>query len=232
MDFPDLAARLASVRQRIATGQARGGWEHPVRIVAVTKGWGPEAVEAAVAAGLVDVGENRVHEALSKQAAVHDQTIAWHLIGHLQTNKARDAVGRFVLIHSVDSDRLAERLSREVQKREQSRALDVLLQVNMADEQQKFGCESVMASDLAHRITDTPGLRLRGLMTMAPLTDDTRVVRNTFTGLRTMRDALVATGIEAPELSMGMSGDFEIAVEAGATVLRLGTVLFGERPHG
>ncbi len=204
-----------------------------IRIVAVTKGHPLEAVREAAAEGLLDVGENRVQEALEKQAAWPDAPVRWHLIGHLQTNKARKAVGRFVLIHSVDSVRLADELDRAATAR--GLVQDVLVQVNVAREPQKTGAAPEEAEAVAGRVARLPGLRFLGLMTMAPLTDDAGVLRATFRALRELRDRLAAGSSVLPasrcplELSMGMSNDFEIAVEEGATLLRLGTVLFGER---
>jgi hypothetical protein len=225
---------LEAVRQRVAVAARRAGRDpSEIRIVAVTKGHPLEAVREAAAEGLLDVGENRVQEALEKQAAWPDAPVRWHLIGHLQTNKARKAVGRFVLIHSVDSVRLADELDRAATAR--GLVQDVLVQVNVAREPQKTGAAPEEAEAVAGRVARLPGLRFLGLMTMAPLTDDAGVLRATFRALRELRDRLAAGSSVLPasrcplELSMGMSNDFEIAVEEGATLLRLGTVLFGER---
>ena len=226
MDFPGLPPRLASVRDRIRLHQARGGWTHPVRIVAVTKTHGPEAVRAALAAGLEDVGENRVQEALAKQDQLAGVPVRWHLIGSLQRNKARHAVGRFTLIHSVDREDLAAELDRRVP--EGSRQ-PVLVEVNCSGEVQKSGVEPGGLAPLLDRIAALPRLELEGLMTMAAQTDDERVQRGTFARLRELRERMQAAGHRLPELSMGMSGDFPAAVEEGATIVRLGTLLFGER---
>ena len=226
MDFPGLAGRLASVRDRIRLHQARGGWTHPVRIVAVTKTHGPEAVRAALAAGLEDVGENRVQEALAKQEQLEGVPVRWHLIGSLQRNKARHAVGRFALIHSVDREDLAGELDRRVAAGSRQA---VLVEVNCSGEAQKSGVEPDGLAPLLDRIAALPGLELQGLMTMAAQTDDERVQRGAFARLRELRDRMQAAGHRLPELSMGMSGDFPAAVEEGATMVRLGTLLFGER---
>lgn len=226
MDFPGLADRLSLVRDQIRHHQEQGGWTHPVRIVAVTKTHGPEAVLAAEAAGLRDVGENRVQEALAKQAAVGSSSIRWHLIGSLQRNKARLAVGRFALIHSVDRIELADELDRRITPGQRQA---VLVEVNCSGESQKGGVEPDALVPLLARIAMLPGLELQGLMTMAALTDDEAVQRATFRRLRTQRDRMAAEGHHLPELSMGMSGDFRMAVEEGATMVRLGTLLFGER---
>ena len=227
MNFAGLPERLALIRAEIARRQATGGWTHPVTIVAVTKGFGPEAVTAARDAGLPDVGENRVQEALDKMAQVTDPGIVWHLIGHLQRNKAKLIPGRFALVHSIDSLELAEELAKRAAA--QGLRQRVLVQVNVAGEEQKSGCTPADAAPLARRIAALEALALEGLMTIAPLTDAPEVQRTTFRGLRQLRDALQQEGLWVPTLSMGMSGDFATAVEEGATVIRLGTALFGAR---
>ena len=226
MDFPDLPGSLARVRDTVARHQAVGGWSHPVRIVAVTKTHGPEAVRAAMAAGLPDIGENRVQEALQKQEALTDLSVSWHLIGTLQRNKARHAAGRFVLIHSVDRADLATELDRRVAP---SGRQPVLIQVNCSDEPQKGGVEPDGLPALLDVVGELSRLEVRGLMTMSALTDDVGPQRSPFRRLRELRDAEERRGHRLPELSMGMSGDYPIAVEEGATMIRLGTVLFGER---
>ncbi len=226
MEFPGLAGRLAAVRDTIRHHQAKAGWTHAVRIVAVTKGHGPEAVRAAAAAGLEDIGENRVQEALAKQEQLGDLPVRWHLIGTLQRNKARQAVGRFALIHSVDRADLAAELDRRAA--EGSRQ-PVLVEVNCSAEPQKGGVEPAAVPALLQVITALPRLELRGLMTLAAQSDDERVQRAAFGRLRELRDRMQAGGYALPELSMGMSGDYPVAVEEGATMVRLGTLLFGER---
>jgi pyridoxal phosphate enzyme (YggS family) len=227
MNFAGLPERLAHLRAEIARRQAARGWTHPVTIVAVTKGFGPEAVTAARVAGLPDVGENRVQEAIEKMAQVADPGVVWHLIGHLQRNKAKLVPGRFALVHSIDSLELAEELARRAAARGMRQR--VLVQVNVAGEAQKSGCTPADAAPLARRIAALDALALEGLMTIAPLTDAPEVQRTTFRGLRQLRDALQQEGLWVPTLSMGMSGDFATAVEEGATVIRLGTALFGAR---
>jgi len=226
MDFPSLAGGLARVREGIARHQAVGGWTHPVRIVAVTKTHGPEAVRAALAAGLPDIGENRVQEALAKQEALPDVQADWHLIGTLQRNKARHAAGRFRLIHSVDRPDLATELDRRMPE---GSCQQVLLQVNCSDEPQKGGVEPEGLLPLLEATAGLPRLEVVGLMTMSALTDDVAEQRRAFRRLRELRDAAERTGYRLPELSMGMSGDYTVALEEGATMIRLGTILFGER---
>ena len=223
MSFEALPERLAQVRADIARRASQ-----PVTIVAVTKGFGVDAVRASIAAGLLDIGENRVQEAVEKQeelgAGSQELGIRWHLIGHLQRNKAKLVPGRFELVHSVDSLELATELDKRAS------GLRVLLQVNVAGEARKSGCGPDEARPLARQISALENVRLEGLMTMAPFTDDVEVQRRTFRGLRVLRDTIKEEdGIWLPTLSMGMSGDYATAVQEGATVIRLGTVLFGAR---
>ncbi|PYO76657.1 MAG: YggS family pyridoxal phosphate-dependent enzyme [Gemmatimonadetes bacterium] len=227
MNFAALAERLAHVRAEVARRQAAAGRAAPVTIVAVTKGFGLEAVEAALDAGLTNLGENRVQEALAKVDSAPGRRATWHLIGHLQRNKAKHVPGRFALVHSVDSIALADELDGRAASHGVTQR--VLLQVNVAGETQKSGCAPGEVPAVAHHATALPHLALEGLMTIAPFTDDEAVQRRTFRGLRTLRDALQEEGLWLPTLSMGMSADYGIAVEEGATVIRLGTVLFGPR---
>lgn len=226
MDFPDLPGRLARVRETLARHQAVAGWTHPVRIVAVTKGHAPEAVRAASAAGIEDIGENRVQEALGKQEQLRDVPVTWHLIGTLQRNKARHTVGRFGLIHSVDRADLAAELDRRTPPGARQR---ILIQVNCSDEPQKGGVEPEGLPALLDALRGFQHLEVAGLMTMSALTDDTGEQRRAFRKLRDLRDSAEREGHRLPELSMGMSGDFTVAAEEGATMVRLGTILFGER---
>ena len=226
MTFPELPARLAQAREAIHRHQALGGWRHPVQIIAVTKTHGADAVRAAVAAGITAVGENRVQEALAKQVQLADVAVEWHLIGTLQRNKARHAVGRFALIHSVDRLDLAQELARRVAPGARQA---VLVQVNCSNEPQKGGVEPDALPALLDGLRPLDRLDVRGLMTMAALTADAAEQRGAFRLLRTLRDGAEAAGHPLPELSMGMSADFPVAVEEGATIVRLGTLLFGER---
>lgn len=225
MPFPDLPERLREVRDRIDAAVRRGGHGQRVTVVAVTKTHGPDAVIAAWESGLRDVGENRVQEALAKMDAVR-VPVRWHLIGHLQRNKAKH-VARFDLVHSVDSPRLADAVD-EVGRREE-RAIDVLIQLNVVGEASKGGYTVGMLGAEADRLCTLRGLRVRGAMTMAPLEADEQTLRVVFGGARRAAEILRSAGHQATELSMGMSNDFETAVEEGATFVRLGTVLFGAR---
>jgi PLP dependent protein len=210
-----ISENLAKVRERIARA---GRDPDSVAIVAVTKGFDISVCRDALAAGLRVLGENRVQEAMGKIDQLPEAE--WHLIGHLQTNKARQAAGRFALIQSVDSARVAEALALAVPTQQ------VLVEVNVARELQKSGADPAHALEV---ITAVAGiLDLKGLMAMAPSTGDPTPA---FTELRQLRDrAEDRIGNELPVLSMGMSGDFEAALAAGSTMLRLGQVLFGPRP--
>ncbi|HEY2895752.1 MAG TPA: YggS family pyridoxal phosphate-dependent enzyme [Gemmatimonadaceae bacterium] len=225
MSFQDLGARLAEVGDRVAAAVARGGHGQRVTLIAVTKTHGPEAVEAAWNAGVQNVGENKVQEALRKMGSV-DVPVRWHLIGHLQRNKVRE-LEHFALVHSIDRTSLAEAVSAFGLARK--RSVDALVQVNVAGEQSKggFAPEDIPAE--AEQFITRAGLRITGVMTMAPLDADERITRQVFQGARAARDLLVSAGHPAFELSMGMSNDYELAIEEGATMIRLGTVLFGER---
>jgi PLP dependent protein len=225
MQFPELSERVAEVRGRIAASVARGGHAQHVTLVAVTKTCGVEAVQEAWGAGVHDVGENRVQEALPKIAAA-TVPVRWHLIGHLQRNKAK-AAESFALVHSLDSARLANAIHERGIAR--GRPIDVLVQVNVAEEAGKSGWAAAELPAEADRLLGLGGVRVMGVMTMAPLGADEMLLRLTFKGARAARDVLRAAGHPAAELSMGMSNDYEIAVEEGATMVRVGTLLFGVR---
>lgn len=226
MAYDDFSERLGRVREAIAGAQARAGVSASVTIVAVTKTHGPEAVRAAVEGGIPDVGENRVQEAVAKRDQVGLSGIRWHLIGSLQSNKVRHCVGRFALIHSVDRVSLVAELGRRV-------PLDspqpLLVEVNIAGESQKGGVSPDRLGDLLESLDAHPQLRVDGLMTMAPLAASEVVQRRCFSALRELRDRYATFERPLKELSMGMSGDFPAAVAEGATLIRIGTLLFGER---
>jgi pyridoxal phosphate enzyme (YggS family) len=237
MPFQDLADRVREARQRVDEAVRRGGRGQSVVIVAVTKMHGPDAVQAAWDAGIRDVGENKVQEATRKMEQV-SVPVRWHLIGHLQRNKVK-SLGRFALMHSLDSARLADAVHEwaagapgagRAGGREPGGPMDVLVQVNASGEETKGGYELAGLPAEAARLKGLDGLRVRGVMTMAPLDADERALRATFAGAREGRDILRDAGHPATELSMGMSNDYEIAVEEGATYVRLGTVLYGARP--
>jgi pyridoxal phosphate enzyme (YggS family) len=226
MPFSDLADRVAEVCARIESARRRGGRQRAVTVIAVTKTHGADAVDAAWRAGVHDVGENRVQEAVSKMALV-DVPVRWHLIGHVQRNKVK-AADQFAMVHSMDSARLADALHEIGMAR--GRAIDALLQVNVSGEGSKYGWSPDDVRAEAERLIERPGVRVRGVMTMAPLDANDDELRATFRGARAACEVLRAAGHPAEELSMGMSNDYEVAVEEGATMVRLGTVLFGSRP--
>jgi len=193
--------------------------------VAVTKTHGAEAVRAAWDAGLRDVGENRVQEALSKMPDVA-VPVEWHLIGHLQRNKVK-SLDQFSLVHSIDGARLADAVSAHGIAR--GCPVDALVQVNIVGEDTKGGFSLEELSAEVECFAVRPGMRVTGVMTMAPLNADEATLRRVFAGARAARDLLLSAGFPAHTLSMGMSNDYEVAVEEGATMVRLGTILFGAR---
>jgi PLP dependent protein len=221
--------RIRQVRERVARAAARAGRDPAsVVLVGAAKTVGAERVRDAFAAGLHDFGENRVQEALPKLAAVGPGP-RWHFIGHVQRNKVRAVAGAFDVIHSVDSLRLAQSLDRAA--RGLDRRISVLIEVNAAGEASKYGVAPEGVGDLLVSMRALRHLDPIGLMTVAPLVDDPEAVRWVFRAVRDLRDRLrdLGAGEAFTELSMGMSGDFEVAVEEGATMVRVGRAIFGER---
>jgi pyridoxal phosphate enzyme (YggS family) len=223
-----MVERLHAVHERIACA-ARSAGRDPrgVRLVAVSKFHPARAVATLAAAGQLDFGESYVQEACSKQDALSHLALRWHCIGHIQTNKAKNMFGRFFYIHSLDSLRLAQALRRHIPAQRQQ----VLIQVNVGDEEQKSGVQPVELPVLAERIAQMPEFELAGLMCLPPFFDDGALARPYFALLRELCERLRARlGLALPELSMGMSGDFVEAVAEGATLVRIGTDIFGPRP--
>jgi pyridoxal phosphate enzyme (YggS family) len=213
---------LQKIQHRIATACEKAGRSPAeVTLVAVSKTVDADTIEAAFTAGLRHFGENRVQEAASKieQLKSLKPDIVWHMVGHLQTNKAKTAANIFDIIHSVDSLKLAETLNNNSQRK-----LRVLIQVNVADEATKSGFALTEVNEAVGQIGRLPNLEIEGLMTIAPLVSDTEEIRPVFRQLRQLRDAL---GLR--HLSMGMTDDFEVAIEEGATLVRIGRAIFGER---
>jgi PLP dependent protein len=226
-----IAQNIRDIKERIALAARRCG-RHPgdIHLVTVAKTVPAERVRAAFEAGAALIGENYIQEARDKFIALSDLPIQWHFIGHLQTNKAKYAVRLFDVIHSVDSVRLAAEL--DAQARKIGKIQKVLIQINIGAEKTKSGIDPEGASALAAAIAQLENLRVIGLMTMPPFFDDPRQARPFFIELRRLRDRIQAEGGMGKylrELSMGMTGDFEAAVEEGATLVRIGTAIFGER---
>jgi len=223
--------RLIQVRARIdAAARSAGRDPASVRLVAVSKTFPIEAVRAAYEAGQRDFGENRVQEALQKIDRSTDLTIRWHLLGHLQTNKARKAAPAFATIQSVDSVELLEKLDRAAD--ESGSSPELLIQVDLAGEATKFGVSPPEMPRLLDAAAACRAARVAGLMTLPPVPETPEDARPWFRRLRDLRDGWLASGVPADmlrELSMGMSGDFEVAVQEGATLVRVGTAIFGSR---
>jgi pyridoxal phosphate enzyme (YggS family) len=224
----NLAANLQQVRLRVETA-ARAAGRDPagVTLIGVSKTHPVSAIRAAVAAGLTDLGENYVQEAVEKIGAVADAKVTWHFIGALQSNKTREVAGSFQWVHTVDRLKIATRLSE--QRPHYAPPLQVCLQVNIGAEDTKSGVPPGALGELAGAVAALPRLRLRGLMCIPPPEDDEGRQRHWFAELRRLRDGLNAAGHALDALSMGMSGDFELAIAEGATHVRVGTAIFGTR---
>jgi pyridoxal phosphate enzyme (YggS family) len=230
IDPSTLRTRLDEVRARITRAAGRAGRDPAsVRLVAVSKTFPAEFVRAAAGLGQTDFGENKVQEALPKMDETGDLPIRWHLVGHLQSNKAKRA-GRFDMIHSVDSAALVARLDEAA--RAAQKTIELLVQVDLAGEATKHGAQEDEVAGVFEAARPLGAVRLVGLMLLPPAVDDPEAARPFFRRLRDVRDGLLARGVAASalnELSMGMSHDFEVAVEEGATLVRVGTAIFGGR---
>ncbi|MFB3785241.1 MAG: YggS family pyridoxal phosphate-dependent enzyme [bacterium] len=223
--------RVLAVREQVERAAERGGRNpRDIQIVAVSKTHPPQLIREACTAGLRVFGENRVQEAETKIAELRDLELEWHLVGHLQTNKVKKAVQLFHMIHSTDSPKLIAELEREAVKA--CRSVDVLLQLNLSGEATKSGGREEDLEILIAALRDAPHVRSRGLMTIPPFEEDPERTRPYFRRLREIgeqyRERLLAPGVKL-ELSMGMSHDFAVAIEEGATLVRIGTALFGSR---
>ena len=221
---------VARVRERVGAACRRcGRAPDDVKLLAISKTFPPESIRAAYEVGLRDLGENRVQEAKAKRPALADLSITWHLVGHLQTNKAKAARELFHWVHSVDSFRLAQKLD---QAAAPGGRLPILLEVNLGGEESKAGVGAPEIAQLAEQISQLATLEIRGLMVIPPFFDDPEQVRPYFRRLRELAQEIDARGIanvSMRELSMGMSNDFEVAIEEGATIIRVGTAIFGPR---
>jgi len=224
----EIAKNLSLVRERIEHAASKAGRDpRRITLVAVTKTATVERIREAMAAGAMIFGENYVQEASAKIEEIGKSGIQWHFIGHLQSNKAAHAVRLFDLIHSVDSVTLA----RELDKRAAAagKIVDCFIEVNLSQEGSKFGMSKEKTPELIHGLRDLKNISVKGLMTMPPYADDPEAARPYFTALRKLREEIEGSGISLPELSMGMSSDFEKAIEEGATIVRVGRAIFGER---
>jgi hypothetical protein len=230
-DRPSIATSLGEIRARIAAAARRSGRDGAaVTLVGVVKTVPVGRIREAVEAGLADLGENRVQEAAEAEAAVGRRAARWHMIGHLQRNKAGRAVESFDRVHGIDDLELAETLSRRAEAA--GLGLPVMVQVNVSEEATKFGVGAPGLSGLVERVARLPGLALDGIMSIGPPVGRPEDARPFFVRTRELRDEAVReTGVALPHLSMGMSGDFEVAVEEGSTFVRIGTALFGMRPR-
>ena len=226
-----IAARLAEVRERIANAAARAGRSPShVKLIAVSKTFGADVVREAASAGQIDFGENKVQEGQAKRAVTSDLKIVWHLIGHLQSNKAKKAAAEFDVIHSVDSADLVKKL--DAAAAAAGRRLTLLAQADLAHEATKHGAAEAELLSIFEAAAGCTAVALSGLMIIPPAVDDPEQARPWFRRLREIRDGLLARGVDRnslTELSMGMSHDYEIAIEEGATMVRVGTALFGPR---
>jgi hypothetical protein len=225
----DVAANLEDIRSRIeAAARQAGRSASDITLVGVTKRIPVERIRPAVDAGLLDIGENYVQEALGKQPALGPD-VRWHFIGHLQRNKVRDVVPRFHMVHSVDSVRLADEIDKQAAKC--GRTMPVLIEVNLGGEESKFGVARGEVAELAAHVQGLPHVALRGLMTMPPFFEDPEEGRPFYRELRELARSIESDepAVHLPDLSMGMTHDFEVAIAEGATFVRVGTGIFGPR---
>ena len=232
IDPSALRARLADVRARIESAAGRAGRDPAaVRLIAVSKTFPADCVRAAAAAGQMDFGENKVQEALQKIDRTSDLAVRWHLIGHLQSNKAKK-VGRFDVVHSIDDAALVGKVDEAA--RAAGRTIELLVQVDLAGEATKHGAREDELASIFDAGRAARAVTITGLMILPPAVEDPEAARPYFRALRGVRDRLVARGVDPSmvrELSMGMSHDFEVAVEEGATLVRVGTAIFGRRTY-
>lgn len=224
--MPTIAENIRSVRSRIAQAAGKAGRDPAdISLVAATKDVPVNLIEEAIMAGITDIGENRVQEAATKFDALKKYPVTWHMIGHLQTNKIKPALGIFSVIQSVDSEKLACEISKKAE-----RPIDVLIEVNTSGEESKFGISPDRAVELARAVSALPNLKLKGLMTVGPLASKEGETRKSFRLLKSIYNTIKVlnlAGVALKYLSMGMSGDFEIAIEEGSSLVRVGRSIFG-----
>ncbi len=226
-----IAENIEKVRSRILEACQRSGRNpEDVLLVGVTKTFGPEAIREAMRAGLLDFGESYAQELRTKREALKHEPIRWHFIGHLQTNKVKYVADFVHLVHSVDNERVAEELNKRAEKA--GCTIGVLVEVHTTDEPTKYGVAPEQTAELVEKIAAHPHVRVCGLMTMGPFSDDPENSRPSFRRLRELRDEIAGmkfSSVTMKHLSMGMTHDFEIGIEEGATIVRIGTAIFGER---
>ena len=223
-----IAANVEHIRGEIAASCARAGRSpQDVTLVAVSKTFGSNHIRQALGAGVIDFGENFVQEMTRKREEVGDDRIRWHFVGHLQTNKVRQITGWVHVIHSVDSMHLGREISKQAGRI--GRTIDVLVEVNTSGESTKYGVRPEEAPELIDQLTELPSLNVRGLMTIGPFSENPEDSRGAFRMLRDIRDRMEGRGVAVPDLSMGMTNDFAVAIEEGATIVRIGTAIFGKR---
>jgi hypothetical protein len=231
LDPAAVRARLADVRERIARAAARAGRDpSQIRLIAVSKTFAADAIRAVAADGQIDFGENKLQEAQQKRLELADQPLRWHLVGHLQSNKARKAAAEFDVIHSIDSVQLLQRVDEAAAA--SNRRVELLIQVDLASEPTKYGAREEEVLPIFEAARRASAARVIGLMLLPPAVDDPESARPWFRKLRALRDTLKAQSVSADmlkEMSMGMSHDYEIAIEEGATFVRVGTAIFGRR---
>ncbi|MBO8131333.1 MAG: YggS family pyridoxal phosphate-dependent enzyme [Candidatus Marinimicrobia bacterium] len=226
----DIKSRLQQIREKIRDALERSGSKESVRIVAVSKMKPVSVIQEAISCGIYDIGENRVQEAIPKIEQLGRGKIIWHLVGHLQSNKAKKTVQYFDIIQSIDSLKIAKKVSEY--SKELNKRLPVLVEVNISGESTKFGIDPEEVIDFIYKISELDGIVVKGLMTIGPLTDNKRKIRQAFRLMYKIYNNVKESKIPKTEidtLSMGMSDDFEIAVEEGSNMVRIGRALFGER---
>jgi len=230
IDYDEIKCNIEQIMERVErAAQKSGRSAKDITVIGVTKTIEPERIKSAIKAGIVDLGENRVQELLEKYDVIDDEC-RWHLIGHLQTNKVKYIIDKVSLIHSVDSIELA----REIQKRAEkiNRVMDVLVQVNVAEEKSKFGIRKNETKEFIKELAQLGNIKVKGLMTIAPLADNPESVRYVFRELNKLLIDIKQENIDNIDmtfLSMGMSNDFEVAIEEGSNIVRIGTAIFGKR---
>ena len=223
-----ITENVANIRNRISLACSKAGRDpEEITLVAVTKMVGIEYIRKAIEAGICDIGENYVQDIRSKYQELKDFKVRWHFIGHLQTNKVKYIAEWISMIHSVDSLHLGQEISKWMTRL--NRTLPILIEVNTSGEDSKYGISPENTGALLRNLSKLPNILVQGLMTMAPFVTDPEQVRSFFSRLRQLRDDLQGEGYQLPMLSMGMTNDFEIAIEEGATIVRIGTAIFGER---